>query len=163
MKGYWRNESATAMTIIDGWLHTGDLATVDEDNYISIVGRCKDLIVTSGGDNVAPAKIESKLALEEEIDQAVVFGDGRPWLGAVIVPSPEFAATVKTPEELEKKISAVVKRVSHELNSVERIRKFIIRDELFTIDNGYVTPTQKIKRAKVIEDLAEDIDALYGR
>ena len=163
MKGYWRNESATAMTIIDGWLHTGDLATLDEDNYISIVGRCKDLIVTSGGDNVAPAKIESKLALEEEIDQAVVFGDGHPWLGAVIVPSPEFAATVKTAEELEKKISAVVKRVSHELNSVERIRKFIIRDELFTIDNGYVTPTQKIKRAKVIEDLAEEIAALYGR
>lgn len=163
MKGYWRNEAATAMTIVDGWLHTGDLAEIDSDGYITIVGRSKDLIVTSGGDNVAPAKLEAKLTLEEEIEQAVVLGDARPWLSAIIVPSQELVDSLGSEAEVEAQVAKAVKRVNQELNSTERIRKYITRSELFSIDNGYVTPTQKIKRSKVIEDHAAEIDALYGR
>jgi long-chain acyl-CoA synthetase len=163
MKGYWRNEAATAMTVIDGWLHTGDLAEIDDQGYVTIVGRSKDLIVTSGGENVAPAKLEAKLTLEEEIEQAVVLGDARPWLSAIIVPSQELVESLSSAEEVEAQVAKAVKRVNAELNSTERIRKYITRSELFSIDNGYVTPTQKIKRSKVIDDHSHEIELLYGR
>ena len=163
MKGYWQNESATAMTIINGWLHTGDLAEIDDSGYVTIVGRCKDLIVTSGGDNVAPAKLEAKLTLEDEIEQAVVIGDAKPWLAAIIVPSPDLVEATDSPEALEAALNNVVKRINQDLNSTERLRKFIVQRDMFSIENGYVTPTQKIKRSKVIEDHASEIDALYGR
>ena len=163
MKGYWRDENATAMTIKDGWLYTGDLADIDEDGYITISGRAKDLIVTSGGDNVAPVKIESLLTLEDEIAQAVIVGDGRSWLSAVIVPEEDFVKSLGEDKDLHTELAKVVKRANESLSSIERIRKFIVRDEMFSIENGYVTPTQKIKRAKVIEDYADQIDALYTR
>jgi long-chain acyl-CoA synthetase len=163
MKGYWRDENATAMTIKDGWLYTGDLADIDEDGYITISGRAKDLIVTSGGDNVAPVKIESLLTLEDEIAQAVIVGDGRSWLSAVIVPEEDFVKSLSEDKDLHTELAKVVKRANESLSSIERIRKFIVRDEMFSIENGYVTPTQKIKRAKVIEDYADQIDALYTR
>ena len=163
MKGYWRDENATAMTIKDGWLYTGDLADIDEDGYITISGRAKDLIVTSGGDNVAPVKIESLLTLEDEIAQAVIVGDGRSWLSAVIVPEEDFVKSLGEDKDLHAELAKVVRQANESLSSIERIRKFIVRDEMFSIGNGYVTPTQKIKRAKVIEDYADQIDALYTR
>ena len=163
MKGYWRDENATAMTIKDDWLYTGDLAEIDEDGYITISGRVKDLIVTSGGDNVAPVKIESLLTLEDEIAQAVIVGDGRSWLSAIIVPEEDFVKSLGADKDLHTELAKIIKRTNESLSAVERVRKFIVRDEMFTIDNGYVTPTQKIKRAKVIEDYADQIDALYTR
>ena len=163
MKGYWRDENATAMTIKDDWLYTGDLAEIDEDGYITISGRVKDLIVTSGGDNVAPVKIESLLTLEDEIAQAVIVGDGRSWLSAIIVPEEDFVKSLGADKDLHTELAKIIKRTNESLSAVERVRKFIVRDEMFTIENGYVTPTQKIKRAKVIEDYVDQIDALYTR
>ena len=154
MKGYWEDEKSTQGTIIDGWLHTGDLAVIDEDGYIEIVGRKKDLIVTSGGDNVAPAKIEAALCAHPEIEQAVVFGDGRPWLGAVIIPSPDEGAD-------ESQIEACVRQVNQQLNNYERVRKFVIQTEVCSIENGLLTPTQKVKRDKVLAINHEQISALY--
>jgi long-chain acyl-CoA synthetase len=154
MKGYWEDEKSTQGTIIDGWLHTGDLAVIDEDGYIEIVGRKKDLIVTSGGDNVAPAKIEAALCAHPEIEQAVVFGDGRPWLGAVIIPSPDEGAD-------ESQIEACVRQVNQQLNNYERVRKFVIQTEVCSIENGLLTPTQKVKRDKVLAINHEQISVLY--
>ena len=90
MKGYWKDEAATASTVVDGWLHTGDIAEISNDGYISITGRKKDIIVNSGGDNIAPGRVEALLTIEPEIEQAMVDGDKRPWLAAVLVPSPEL-------------------------------------------------------------------------
>lgn len=154
MKGYWEDEKSTQGTIKDGWLYTGDLAEIDEDGYIEIVGRKKDLIVTSGGDNVAPAKIEAALCAFPEIEQAVVFGDGRPWLGAIIVPAAQENPT-------EASIDARVREVNQKLNNYERVRKYVIQPEVCTIENGLLTPTQKVKRDKVLAINHEKISALY--
>ena len=89
MKGYWRNDAATAETLNGGWLHTGDIAEIDGDGYITITGRKKDVIVNSGGDNIAPTKVEAEYSIEPEIAQIMVWGDKRPHLVAVIVPSEE--------------------------------------------------------------------------
>ncbi len=161
MKGYWRDESATAMAIRDGWLHTGDLATIDDRGIVRITGRKKDLIVTSGGDNIAPSKIEGLLTLEKEVDQAVLIGDGKPWLAAILVPSPDLLSAVDNEMQLRSTLNAVLKRVNESLNPAERVRKFILRNEPFTIENGFVTPTQKIKRGQVIEALSDQIESIY--
>ena len=155
MKGYWNDDHATASTIIDGWLHTGDLATIDEDGFIRITGRKKDLIVTSGGENVSPSKIETLLSSQEEIEQAVVFGDGKPWLGAVIIPNHEAS-----PHD-HKQLEAAIKRVNDVLNSSEKVRKYVVQQEPCTTENGLLTPTQKVKRWRVLELNKREIEALY--
>jgi long-chain acyl-CoA synthetase len=163
MQGYWRDEKATAMTIKNGWLYTGDLAEIDRDGYITISGRAKDLIVTSGGDNISPVKIESLLTLQDAIAQAVIVGDGRSWLSAVIVPEEGFVKSLSQDKDLHTELAKLIKQVNESLSTVERVRKFVVRDEMFSIENGYLTPTQKVKRAKVIENYAAQIDALYTR
>ena len=155
MKGYWNDDHATATTIIDGWLHTGDLATIDGDDFIRITGRKKDLIVTSGGENVSPSKIETLLSSQEEIEQAVVFGDGKPWLGAVIIPNHE------TSPYDHKRLEAAIKRVNDVLNSSEKVRKYVVQQELCTTDNGLLTPTQKVKRWQVLDRNKSKIEELY--
>ena len=161
MKGYWRDEASTAMTIRDGWLYTGDLATIDDRGIVRITGRKKDLIITSGGDNIAPSKIEGLLTLEKEVDQAVLIGDGKPWLAAILVPSEDLLNSVDDQKQVNATLNAVLKRVNESLNPAERVRKFILHNEPFTIDNGFVTPTQKIKRGLVIERFEEQINSLY--
>jgi long-chain acyl-CoA synthetase len=161
MKGYWRDEASTAMTIRDGWLYTGDLATIDDRGIVRITGRKKDLIVTSGGDNIAPSKIEGLLTLEKEVDQAVLIGDGKPWLAAILVPSEDLLNSVDDQKQINATLNAVLKRINESLNPAERVRKFILHNEPFTIDNGFVTPTQKIKRGLVIERFEEQINSLY--
>ena len=159
MNGYWEDPKATAGTIIDGWLHTGDLATIDSDQFIRITGRKKDLIVTSGGENIAPSKIESMLSSEPEIEQAVVFGDGKPWLGAVLIPTSE-TVDASTRDDL---LNAAVQRINQELNQSERIRKFIVQETICSTDNGLLTPTQKVKRHAVLARNEADIAALYSK
>jgi len=161
MKGYWRDEASTAMTIRDGWLYTGDLATIDDRGIVRITGRKKDLIVTSGGDNISPSKIEGLLTLEKEVDQAVLIGDGKPWLAAILVPSEDLLNSIDDQKQVNATLNAVLKRVNESLNPAERVRKFILHNEPFTIDNGFVTPTQKIKRGLVIERFEEQINSLY--
>lgn len=159
MTGYWDDPKATEGTIRDGWLYTGDLATIDSDGFVRIVGRKKDLIVTSGGDNIAPSKIEAMLSSQPEVEQAVVFGDARPWLGAVLVPNPEHATD--DPEKQRAKLQQAVDRINAHLAVGERIRKFLIQAEACSTDNGLLTPTQKIKRTLVLEQHAAAISSLY--
>ena len=161
MKGYWKDEKATNEAIIDGWLHTGDIATISEDGYITITGRKKELIVNSGGDNIAPARPEASLTFQETIFQSMVIGDRRPYLVAVIVPEVEKTKNM-TDEEINEIISSEVKKANEGLSSIEKIRKFVIAKEPFSTDNGLLTPTMKVKRHKVIEIYGETLDDLYG-
>jgi long-chain acyl-CoA synthetase len=165
MKGYWNDPEASARALEGGWLHTGDVGHIDEDGYIVITDRKKDFIKNSGGDMIAPAKIEGALTLEPEIPQAMVYGDRRPYLVAVIVPSQELLAHAKGHDDpdLVKKIGAVVARVNQGLANIERVRRFIIAAEPFTTANAQMTPTLKIRRHAIREVYGKALEALYEK
>ena len=159
MKGYWGDPETSASTVIDGWLHTGDVGEIDADGYLLITDRKKDFIKNSGGDMIAPARVEGFLTLEPEIAQAMVYGDRRPYLVAVIVPGKEIA---ERPEaELRKAVSAAVGRVNESLPAVERVRRFMLAPEPFTTDNGQMTPTLKIRRHAIRQVHGAALEALY--
>jgi long-chain acyl-CoA synthetase len=175
MLGYWNDAGATERTLRDGWLHTGDIGRIDGDGYLVITDRKKDLIVTSGGENVAPQRLESLLALEPEIGQVMVTGDRRPYLVALVVPDGELAADwarrhgkpgaiaeLASDPEFRKAVGEAVERVNRCLSPVERIRRFALLPEPFSIENGQLTPTLKTRRHVVRERYAEVIDGLYG-
>ena len=157
MTGYWNDPEATAKALIDGWLHTGDLAEIDPDGHIRIVGRLKDLIVNSGGDNIAPAPIEQEIGLYPEVEQVVVVGDGRPWLSAIIC----FAEGIEA-QEPKQVIQTILKRYNQDKTPMMHIRKAIPMTEPCSIENGMLTPTHKIKRAQVIALHQAQIDKLYS-
>jgi len=174
MSGYWNDPQATAQTLVDGWLHTGDVGQVDADGYIRITDRKRDFIKNSGGEMVSPARVEGYLTLEPEISQAMVFGDRRPYLVAIVVPGPEFVASFAgangLPADLprlagdpafSKAIGGAVARVNRGLTPVERVRRFVIAAEPFTIANGQMTPTLKVKRHAIRETYGEALDSLY--
>jgi long-chain acyl-CoA synthetase len=173
MKGYWNDPQATAQALRDGWLRTGDVGELDADGYLRITDRKRDFIKNSGGEMISPARIEGYLTLEPEISQVMVFGDRRPYLVAVIVPDPEFLSGLApgaTPEDLAalaadpgltKAIGAAVSRVNQTLAPSERVRRFVIATEPFTIANGQMTPTLKIKRHVIRETYGAALDALY--
>jgi long-chain acyl-CoA synthetase len=141
MDGYWNQPDATREAIRDGWLHTGDIGRLDDEQYLHITDRKRDMIVLSGGENVSPARVEGILMAEPEIAQAVVAGDGRPGLAAFLVPAEGI-----NPADL----AAAVARVNRKLSVTERIRRHTLVAP-FTIENGLLTPTQKIRRRLVIE------------
>ena len=174
MQGYWNDPQATAQTLVDGWLRTGDVGRIDEDGYIRITDRKRDFIKNSGGEMVSPARIEGYLTLEPEIAQAMVFGDRRPYLVAIVVPDRDFAAGLATKNGsqadpaalaadpgLVQAIGAAVARVNRELTPIERVRRFAIAAEPFTIANGQMTPTLKVKRHAIREAYGAALDALY--
>lgn len=174
MQGYWRNEEATAEALKDGWLHTGDIGRIDEDGYLQITDRKKDIIVLSGGDNVSPARIEGLLTLQPEIQMAMVHGDKRPHLVAILVPDDEFLrsfasqndkpadlAKLCTDPALHAALSGAVDRVNRDLSSFERIRRFTIADSTFTIDNKMMTPSMKIRRHMIFEAHGKSLEELY--
>jgi long-chain acyl-CoA synthetase len=173
MKGYWNDPEGTAHALEDGWLHTGDVGAIDEDGYLRITDRKRDFIKNSGGEMISPARIEGYLTLEPEISQAMVFGDRRPYLVAVVVPDPEFIAAYadgEVPENLNalaadpgfaKAIGAAVSRVNLGLMPSERVRRFVVAAEAFSIANGQMTPTLKIKRHVIRERYGAALDALY--
>ena len=174
MTGYWDKPEETAATIVDGWLHTGDIGAFDDAGRLKITDRKKDIIVNAGGDNVSPQRIEGMLAVEPEIDQAMAYGDKRPHLVALIVPGAEHMAAwarehgVKPSElsqnaEFRQTISTAVDRANARLSSIERVRRFALADEPFTTDNGLLTPTMKIRRRFIVEAYRDRLDALYGR
>ena len=150
-----------ALKLCGRWKHDGlnpgDLADIDPDGHIRIVGRLKDLIVNSGGDNIAPAPIEQEITLYPEVDQIVVVGDAKPWLSAVICLNPDFET--QDPQAL---VYDILKRYNKDKPSLVQLRKAIVMDEPCSIENGLLTPTQKIKRPKLIALYREAIDALYG-
>ena len=174
MKGYWNDPQATAETLVEGWLHTGDVGEIDAEGCIRITDRKRDFIKTSGGEMIAPARVEGYLTLEPEIAQAMVFGDRRPYLVAVLVPDAEFAArfagaggasgdlaALAGDPGFAKAIGAAVARVNRGLAPVERVRRFAIAAEPFTIANGQMTPTLKVKRHAIREAYGAAIDSLY--
>jgi long-chain acyl-CoA synthetase len=173
MKFYWNDPEATARTLADGWLATGDVGYLDDDGYLRITDRKKDFIKNSGGDMIAPAKVEGALTLEPEIAQAMVFGDRRPHLVAILVPDPEFAAQIAgrgadlaaltDHPELVKALGDVISKVNAGLPAIERVRRFIVAREAFTTANGQMTPTLKIKRHAVRAVYGKALEALYEK
>ena len=177
MQGYWNNPDATAEAIKDGWLHTGDIGEFDPDGHLRITDRKKDIIVNSGGDNIAPQRIEGMLTAQAEIGQAMVYGDKRPNLVALIIPDADFVASWATEQGLDSTaldavidhpnfksvMSEAVDRVNGDLSVIERVRRFTLAAEAFTIDNAMMTPTLKIRRHVIREKYGETLEALYGR
>ena len=142
MLGYWNNNNATNDVIKNEWLHTGDIGEIDDDGYLKITDRKKDIIVSVGGDNISPSKIENLLCLYDEIDQAYVDGDNKKFLVCLLVLNKNFVRD-------DKKIKEIIEETNKELMQIEKIKKFDVVDEEFTIDNELLTPTMKIRRHKI--------------
>ena len=174
MQGYWRNPEETARTLVDGWLHTGDIGHFDSAGRIVITDRKKDMIVNDKGDNVAPQKIEGMLTLQPEIAQAMVAGDQRPYIVGLIVPDAEWAlgwaranaekydlAALQALPAFRSALRDAVDRVNRELSVIEKVRQFAFADEPFSIENAEMTPSLKIRRHKLKERYGARLDALY--
>jgi len=162
MQGYWRNDSETARVLIDGWLHTGDVGHIDDAGRIVITDRKKDLIVNDKGDNVSPQRVEGMLTLEPEIAQAMVVGDRRPYLVGLVVPDKEWQASLAPGTDVAKAIMAAVDRVNAGLSVVEKVRRILVADEPFTIENGSLTPSLKVRRHVLREIYGARLNGLYG-
>ena len=174
MQGYWGDPEATARTIRDGWLYTADVGRIDEDGYIEITDRKRDLIVVSGGDNVSPQKVEGFLTLEPEIGQAMVVGDKRPFIAALLIPDKDWAqawaqekgkngdlAQLVGDPEFRSAIQSAVDRVNRRLSVIERVRQFVLSADPFSLENGMMTPTLKIRRHVIRQTYGAKLDALY--
>jgi long-chain acyl-CoA synthetase len=174
MRGYWEDPAATARVLKDGWLGTGDVGVVDEDGCLRITDRKRDFIKNSAGEMISPARVEGYLTMAPEIAQAMVFGDLHPYLVAVLVPDPDFAAgfagNAEAPPDLAtlaadpgfmKAIGAAVARVNERLLPHERVRRFLIAAEPFTIANGQMTPTLKVRRHAIRDAYGAALAELY--
>jgi long-chain acyl-CoA synthetase len=174
--GYWNNDAATAEAMSDGWFHTGDLGALDEDGYLSITGRKKEIIVTAGGKNVAPAVIEDRVRAHPLIAECMVVGDGRPYVAALITLDEDFlsrwaaqhAKSGAGPADLaaDPELLAAVQQAVDEGNAAvsraESVRRFRILRTQLTEESGHVTPSLKLKRAVVLRDFADEIEAIYS-
>ena len=152
MLGYWNMKKETEEVIKNGWLHTGDIGEITKDGNLKITDRKKEIIVNLGGDNISPSKIENLLSLQEKIKQSFIYGDKKTYLVALIVT-----------ESLEnkKEIEFYIENLNKTLSSVEKVKKFKLINEEFTIENGMLTPTMKLKRKKILKKYKEDLEKLY--
>ena len=175
--GYWNNDAATAEAMTsDGWFRTGDIGELDGDGYLRITGRKKELIVTAGGKNVAPAVLEDRLRANPIISQCVVVGDGKPYIGALITLDQDALPQILAANNIESApmaeliqnadVRALVQKAVNAANEAvsnsEAIKKFVILPEDLTIDNGYLTPKMSIRRHLIVQDFASDIEGLYA-
>lgn len=171
--GYWNNEAATAEALSDGWFHTGDLGTLDEDGFLRITGRKKEIIVTAGGKNVAPAVIEDRVRAHALIAECMVVGDGRPFVGALVTLDEDFlprwleqhgkpagltAAELADDPELLADVQKAVDDGNAAVSKAESVRKFRVLPAQFTEASGHVTPSLKLKRNVVAKDFADEIE-----
>jgi long-chain acyl-CoA synthetase len=154
MLGYWNNEEETKKVLIDGWLFTGDIGHF-EDGYLKITDRKKDILISPGGDNISPVKIENDLVKIDFVEQALVYGDNKPYLVALLVISKEKKNL--TNEIIQTEID----KININLSKTEKIKKFFIINEQFTIENEMLTPTLKLKRYKIIKNYKLDLEKLY--
>ncbi|MFD4757626.1 AMP-dependent synthetase/ligase [Streptomyces sp. NBC_00846] len=174
--GYWNNEAASAEALAHGWFHTGDIGTLDEDGYLAITGRKKEIIVTAGGKNVAPAVIEDRIRGHALVAECMVVGDGRPFVGALITVDEEFlgrwaqehgkpagstAASLREDPELVAEVQRAVDDGNAAVSKAESVRKFRILSSQFTEEAGHITPSLKLKRNVVAKDFADEIEAIY--
>jgi long-chain acyl-CoA synthetase len=157
--GYWDDPESTRAALAGERLHTGDVATVDEDGYVSIVDRVRDLIVTSGGSNVAPAPIEARLRAVAGVDQAVVVGHGRNYVAALVFPAPDAK---RNGTALERGIAEAIEAINGGLAAYARVKRYRVVDAVLTVETGELTPTLKVKRRVVEERFAAEIAALYA-
>ncbi|MBO0839867.1 MAG: long-chain fatty acid--CoA ligase [Sciscionella sp.] len=175
-RSYWNNADASAAALVDGWFHTGDLGELDDDGYLKITGRKKDLIVTAGGKNVAPAVLEDRLRAHPLISQCMVVGDKQPFIGALLTVDPEFFPTWKSEHDkpasttvaelvddpqLRADLQAAVDEANKAVSHAEAIKKFRVLPADFTEEAGEITPSLKLKRNVVAKHYAADIDAIY--
>src|SRR5437763_11375339 len=159
MHGYWRNPEETARVLKDGWLATGDIGHFDDKGRIVITDRKKDTLVNDKGDNVSPQRIEGMLTLQSEIAQAMIYGDRRPHLVALLVPDPEIA---KAPD-VHARVQRAVDRVNADLSVIEKVRRLLLADGAFTIENEQLPPSVKLRRHVISKIYGERLDALYKR
>ena len=152
MLGYWNQKEETEKIIKDGWLYTGDIGEIDKNNYLKITDRKKDIIVNLGGDNISPSKIENILCLNEFIKQSFVYGDKKNYLVAIIVCDNRI---------VKDKIKLTIEIINKNLTLIEKIKKFIVINEEFTIENGMLTPTLKLKRNDIIKNYKQQLEKLY--
>ncbi|MBV8078018.1 MAG: long-chain fatty acid--CoA ligase, partial [Planctomycetaceae bacterium] len=175
MLGYWKDPEATRRAIVDGWLHTGDLGRLDEEGFLTITGRKKDLIITSGGNNIAPSELERLLLADPLIDQVVLYGDGKPFVSALIVPNLEGLRAearalgcalefdgelIATPALLDF-LAARVERRMQAVSKPERVKAFLLLGRPFSVEAEELTPTQKVRRAEILNKFRDRLDALY--
>ena len=174
MNGYWNDPDATSKTLINGWIHTGDIGEFDEEDYLKITDRKKDILVNAGGDNISPSRVEAKLDIEPEIAQSMLYGDFKNYLVAVIVPDKDFALnwakenskdqsleSIVKEDDFNKVIKEVVNKVNKNLSVIEQVRKFILIDHEFTIENSMMTPSMKVRRFVVKDKYGDQLEQLY--
>lgn len=177
MRGYWRNEAATREAFVEDWFRSGDIGELDEDGFLTITGRKKEILVTAGGKNVAPAPIEDPLRAHPLIGQVVVIGDAKPFIGALISLDPEMvpvwcsqngitetltlAEATKHPT-IRAEIQKAVDEVNAKFSNAEQIKKFEILDVELTEASGHLTPSLKIKRSQVLKDFSTYVDRIYA-
>lgn len=174
MDGYWMNDAESHKALKDGWLYTGDIGHIDKDGHLVITDRKKDIIINDKGDNVAPQRVEGMLTLQDEIAQAMVYGDRRPYLVGLVVPETEWAlgfardkglpadlGKLRDEPEFVRALQAAVDRVNQRLSVIEKVRRVIIADEPFTTDNQQLTPSLKIRRQVLRQVYGERLDRLY--
>ena len=154
MLGYWNKEKETKEIIKNGWLHTGDIGEIESNGYLKITDRKKDIIVNHGGDNISPSKIENLICTNEKIKQCLVYGDKKNYLVALIVVDPK--------EKKDSTIRSIINDFNKKLSIIEKIKKFKLIEQEFTIENGLMTPTLKLKRKKIIEKYKQDLENLYS-
>ena len=154
MQGYWKDKKSTDKTIINGWLHTGDLGLFDDENYLKILGRKNEMIVNSGGENIAPAPLEDLFLSYDEIDQIMIYGHEKPYLVALVYPSEEI-------KENKKLVRKIFDEVNNNLSLTKKIRKFYLIRNPFSIESSELTPTLKIKRRIVEKNYHKELQSLY--
>jgi long-chain acyl-CoA synthetase len=173
--GYYKDPDATAAVLREGWLHTGDIAEIDKDGYIYITGRKKELIVSSNGKKIYPARIESLFKVEPLVNQVLLIGDRQPYVTALITINTANAETIKGMEELRGRemsemvtapavvaeVGKLIKRVNQQLAPFEQIKRFRILQRDFSIERGELTPTMKVRRTQVIENFRHTVNELY--
>lgn len=176
-QGYWNNAKATEDTLVDGWFHTGDIGDLDDEGYLRITGRKKEILVTAGGKNVAPAVIEDRIRAHPLVSECMVVGDGRPYIGALITLDVEFlprwaeqhgkpgdtpVSALREDPDLLAEIQRAVDDGNAAVSKAESVRKFRLLDIQFTEASGHLTPSLKLKRTVLLKDFADDIEALYA-
>jgi long-chain acyl-CoA synthetase len=176
-RGYWNNPDATAESVRNGWFATGDIGVLDAEGYVTITGRMKEIIVTSGGKNVSPATLEDKLRAHPLVSQCIVVGDNRPFIGCLITLDAEalpgwlesrgrptdtpMADLVEDPE-LVAEIQAAVDATNGQVSRAESIKSFAILPVEWTVEGGQLTPSLKLKRSVVMKEFADEVERIYA-